>query len=250
MSQHPLRNDNVDLWWENLFKPGIKRLSINYCKKRICEQRSKRKLFQSQLEETVNSANFDFARYTELKRELLAWEREAMKGFAIRSRVESLAEEEATTFHINKSRSNFQRSLITKLETNENRTLTNPVQINKEIIEYFSKIFKNQPLPDDQLAENFLKGIRDVLNLPKSTTNGLNIALIAQSVSAQTNDGKELGSIPDVDGFLTAPFSVEEINIALKPTKKNKQTEAPTITGKSSDQINSENLTSEKNHRL
>ena len=37
MSQHPSYTNNVDSWWENLFKPGIKRLSINYCRKRICE---------------------------------------------------------------------------------------------------------------------------------------------------------------------------------------------------------------------
>lgn len=60
MSQHPPRNDNVDFWWENLFKPGLKRVSIYYRKKRICEHRSKRKLLQSQLEETVNSGTSIF----------------------------------------------------------------------------------------------------------------------------------------------------------------------------------------------
>ncbi|KAI9550752.1 hypothetical protein GHT06_004945 [Daphnia sinensis] len=30
MSQHPSRIGNVDHWWENIFKPGLRRLSINY----------------------------------------------------------------------------------------------------------------------------------------------------------------------------------------------------------------------------
>ena len=124
MSTHPSRSSNVDHWWENIFKPGIKRISINYCRKRACEQRFKRKLLQQQLEEIMSSPNFNLSRYQELKREFLAWEREAMKGFVIRSRVQSIAEEEPSTFHLNKSQSNFQKSLITKLETNDNRTIT------------------------------------------------------------------------------------------------------------------------------
>ncbi len=35
MSQHPSRIETVDQWWENTFKPGLMRLSIKYCKKRI-----------------------------------------------------------------------------------------------------------------------------------------------------------------------------------------------------------------------
>ena len=43
----------------------------------------------------------------ELKREFLAWEREALRGFAIRLRVQSIAEEEPSTFHMNKSNRQF-----------------------------------------------------------------------------------------------------------------------------------------------
>ena len=55
MSQHLSRIENVDHWWENIFKPGLKRLSINYCKKRIYDQRVKRKLLQHQLKEKKGS---------------------------------------------------------------------------------------------------------------------------------------------------------------------------------------------------
>ena len=55
----------------------------------------------------MNSANFSHARYMELKREFLAWEREALRGFAIRLRVQSIAEEEPSTFHMNKSNRQF-----------------------------------------------------------------------------------------------------------------------------------------------
>ncbi len=222
MSQHPSRNENVDHWWEHIFKPALKRLSINYCRKRVCEQRSKRKLLQSQLKETVNNPNFDFARYTELKREFLAWEREAMKGFAIRSRVESLVEEDATTFHINKSKNNFQRSLITKLKTRDDCTLTQPQDINKEIIDHFSRIFQNQPSPNTQLAGIFLEGVRGTLTHKKSSDKVRDTSVVAQSVNALAADRGAPGSIPDIVDSLVVPFTVEEIYNALKVTKRNK----------------------------
>jgi len=222
MSQHTSRIENIDHWWENTFKPGLRRLSINYCRKRICDQRVKRKLLQHQLNETVNSANFNHARYMELKREFLAWEREALRGFAIRSRVQSTAEEEPSTFHMNRSTSNFQKSLITQLKTNDNCKITQPEQINLEIIEHFSRIFQNQPSPNTQLAGKFMEGIRGALNRTKPTNNDPDVTVVAQSLNAPVFNRGVLGSIPESDNPLVVPFTVEEINNALRATKKNK----------------------------
>ncbi|KAI9559533.1 hypothetical protein GHT06_013531 [Daphnia sinensis] len=218
MSQHPSRIGNVDHWWENIFKPGLRRLSINYCKKRICDQRVKRKLLQHQLRETANNANFNHARYMELKREFLAWEREALRGFAIRSRVQSTAEEETSTFHINKSTSNFQKSLITQLKTIDNCKITQPELINLEIIKHFSGIFQNQ--------------IRDALNRTKPTKNDREVSVVSQPLKAQALNRGGLGSIPENSNALVLPFTVGEINNALRATKKNKK--ASTVAGKGS----------------
>jgi hypothetical protein len=193
MSQHPSRIANVDHWWENTFKPGLRRLSINYCRKRICDQRVKRKLLQDQLKETVNSADFNHARYVELKREFLAWEREALRGFAIRSRVQNSTEEEPSTFHMNKSTSNFQKSLITQLKTDDNRKINQPEEINQVIIEHFRRIFQNQPSPNTQLADKFLEGIRGALNRRKTNINGPGASVVAQSTNAQASDRRVLG---------------------------------------------------------
>ncbi|KAI9550906.1 hypothetical protein GHT06_004527 [Daphnia sinensis] len=232
MSQHPSRIGNVDHWWENIFKPGLRRLSINYFKKRICDQRVKRKLLQHQLRETVNNANLNHARYMELKREFLAWEREALRGFAIRSRVQSTAEEETSTFHINKSTSNFQKSLITQLKTNDNCKITQPELINLEIIKHFSGVFQNQPAPNTQLARKFLEGIRGALNRTKPTKNDREVSVVAQSLNAQALNRGVLGSIPEKSNSLVLPFTVGEINNALRATKKNKK--ASTVAGKGS----------------
>ncbi|KAK4030461.1 hypothetical protein OUZ56_023606 [Daphnia magna] len=121
----------------------------------------------------------------ELKREFLAWEREALRGFAIRSRVQSTAEEETSTFHMNKSTSNFQKSLITQLKTNDNCKITQSEQINLEIIKHFSGIFQNQPAPNTHLAGKFIEGIRGALNRTKPTKNDPGLSVVAQSLNAQ-----------------------------------------------------------------
>jgi hypothetical protein len=120
----------------------------------------------------------------ELKREFLAWEREALRGFAIRSRVQSTAEEEPSTFHINNSTSNSQKSLITQLKTNDNCKITQPEQINLEIIEHSSRIFQNQASPNTQLAGKFIEGIRGALNRTKPTNNDTDVTVAAQALNA------------------------------------------------------------------
>jgi hypothetical protein len=123
---------------------------------------------------------------------------------------------------MNKSTSNFQKSLITQLKTDDNRKITQPEEINQVIIEHFSRIFQNQPSPNTQLAGKFLEGIRGSLNRTKPNKNDPGVSAVAQSVNAQAPNRGVLGSIPESDNFLVAPFTVGEINNALRATKKNK----------------------------
>ena len=99
-AQHPARNKDVGMWWEQIFKPGLKHITVGYCRKRARDQRLKRNLLQYQLDEIVNAPTFDWTRYSELKHKFLAWERETLKGYEIRSRVESSVEEEPSLFHV------------------------------------------------------------------------------------------------------------------------------------------------------
>ena len=96
------------------------------------------------------------------------------------------AEEEPSTFHMNKTTSNFQKSLITQpneqLKTNDNCKITQPEQINLEIIEHLSRIFQNQPSPNTQLAGKFI-GIRGALNRTKPSNNDPGATVAAQSLN-------------------------------------------------------------------
>ncbi|KAK4045377.1 hypothetical protein OUZ56_032983 [Daphnia magna] len=172
---------------------------------RICDQRVKLKLLQHQLKETVNNSNLNHARYIELKREFLAWEREALRGFAIRSRVQSTAEEETSTFHMNKSTNNFQKSLTTQLKTNDNCKIIQSEQINLEIIKHYSGIFHNQAATNTQLTGKFIEGIRGVLNRIKPSKNDPGVSVVAQSLNAQVFNRGVRGSTPEFDNPLVFP---------------------------------------------
>ncbi len=67
-----------------------------------------------------------------------------------------------------------------------------------------------------------MEGIRGALNRTKPTNNDPDVAVVAQSLNAPVFNRGDLGSIPESDNPLVVPFTVEEINNALRATIKNK----------------------------
>ena len=67
-----------------------------------------------------------------------------------------------------------------------------------------------------------MEGIRGALNRTRPTNNYPDVTVVAQSLSAPVINRGVLGSIPESHNPLIVPFTVEEINNALKATKKNK----------------------------
>ncbi len=205
----------------------MKHVTVGYCKKRARDQRERRKLLQFQLNETMSDPCLNWSRYSELKREFLAWERETLKGYAIRSRVESMVEEEPSIFHVKKAKDNYRKSTITKLEIN-NEKLTNNQDINKCIINHFSSIFQNQPEPDNTNRNLFLEGVEGALTESYPRETGKVQDKAAQMINAQANDHGVSSSSP-ASGIgispvemLTLPLTVEELRGALSATKSNK----------------------------
>ncbi len=169
-SQYPARFINVGHWWEKIFKPGLKRITTSFCKKRANDQRMMRQALQRQLDEVVNAPSLDWAHYTDLKRRFLVWERTTLKGFEIRSRVEGSPEEKLSLFHIQKTSHNGRASLMTRLETYDNRTLTRDLDITTEIVDHFNRIFNNQPTPNHSLENFYLEGAKGIAS--NRNTNG------------------------------------------------------------------------------
>ena len=54
ISTQPSRSGDVTRWWERSFKPGLKRLTIRYCKQRAVERREKIESLNCRLTEITN----------------------------------------------------------------------------------------------------------------------------------------------------------------------------------------------------
>ena len=189
ISTHPTRNEDIGHWWEHVFKPGVKRVTITYCKQRAWMQRETRKFLQECLQEVVSADSIDWPRYRDLRREFREWETNVMRGFGIRSRVLA-AEEDASIFHVLKTRQNYRHSNILEIITQNGNVITSKEEIDNEIIQHFTKIFKGQPSSDIRFSTPFLNGVRNVFT--------------------------------PTDNSLTTPITVQEIKSALLASKSNK----------------------------
>jgi len=189
-SKHPLRERSVADWWENHFKPGIKRIAISYSRQRAQTIRETKLFYQTCIKELVNSDNFDWEEFRELRSLSKSWEENILHGFGVRSRIfEGSETEKATVYHIKRARQNGRNSNITKLTSSNGDTLSSSQDVNDEIVNYFKSIFKERPLPDQQYENIFLDGVKSCL--PNCQT-------------------------------LTEPFTSTEIKTALLATKRNK----------------------------
>ena len=160
--QHPAREKDVGYWWERVFKPGLRRATIQYCKTRAWLQKNTREFLQDCLSEVINADKFEPIKYYELKRKFREWEAETLKGYGIRSRLPINDEEESGIFHVSKAKDRGKKSLIKKLTTTgSNRAITCEYDINTEIIAHFERVFKNPSPPNTSFESGFLDGVKN-----------------------------------------------------------------------------------------
>lgn len=197
-SRHPLREQDIGLWWERVFKTGIKNCSTKYCAQRAREKRETRAFFQECLLEILNADSLDWALYQEIRRELKAWEDECLAGYGVRARTKDgiMTDEPATLHHVKLCKRNYNRSSIANLSTPKGLLLADEESINREIVEHFTSIFKNQRSPDKTYAASFLDGVKGVFSHGPSSEQ--------------------------VSCALTAPFCTQEIKVAIVECKTNK----------------------------
>ena len=85
--------------------------------------------------------------------------------------MESTVEEEPSIHHVKQAADNFRKSLITELETHDNRKVTEEREIREEIVAHFKSIFTGQPSPDHSCKDRFLEGVRGVLTAQNPEQN-------------------------------------------------------------------------------
>ena len=230
---HSSRNQDIGHWWEQVFKPGIKKITIKYCSQRTREKRNMRAFLQECLLEILGEETLDWARYQELRRELKDWENESLKGYFIRSRIQDGGTEEAASLHhIKRCKRNDTKASITELYTQNGVLISQRNEINQEIFDHFTKTFKNQSSPDNRFAKNFLEGINSCFNKLQINEIGGRIKKVAKTANDSPSCHEDPSSIPcpgssDETG-LTSAFSIQELTRALLDTNANK---APGLDG-------------------
>jgi exonuclease III len=105
---HPLRENDCVKWWENIFKPGVKRVAISYCKERANLIRNTKLFYQTCILDIVNTEPLDWIAFKEFRSYSKSWEESLLQGFGVRSHsFEGPDFEKATVFHVKKTRENF-----------------------------------------------------------------------------------------------------------------------------------------------
>ena len=225
MAMHPLRERDVGKWWDQVLKPGLKEVTIQYCSRRALKRRKMHDSLQRKLRETVNAPTLDWTGYQSLRQEFQSWERSALDGYGVRSRVAYVAEEESSIFHVHKAHKNYQKTIINKLTTEDGITLTQEDEIKKEITKHFTRMFKNQELADTSLKTCFLEGIRGaVRERPTPFTQPIHNS-VDQATKASVSSTKASSSNPGSEAHINnieSPISLDEILAVLKQMKKNK----------------------------
>ncbi len=147
--KHQLHSSDIRKWWDEIFKTGIKKLTIDYCRQRSQLLRATRSFYQQCLTDITATApeNEEYmADYRELKDCSRTWEEEIMQGAFIRSRVGAgNGAETPSTYHLRREKNCQKKCKITKLTSRNGQLLTTQQHISEEIHDYYAEIFQNTP---------------------------------------------------------------------------------------------------------
>jgi len=157
-----LRKDNVSDWWEEVFKPNVKKEFILYCKERAQIARDTKQFNQQCIRELVSETTIDWAAFKELKTVSRQWEENLLRGFGILSRDEADFAQEPSVFHVRKARMNGKASKIDKLLCpNMGSVLSNKEDNPKNKEKQFESVFKDRPPPNPERNESFLSVMKE-----------------------------------------------------------------------------------------
>lgn len=171
---HALRSSDVTSWWENVFKPGLKKLAIRFCKYKAAERRERREALNKRLTEAINKTSRGeegFDDFLKVKMEIMDWEKDVARGYKIRAgKVVDEVDEGLTTFHINSERERITSSKITQLEV-DGRIVVEREGIEQGILQHFQTVFQREGDIDYSGREGFLKTVRGRVNIDGDSTD-------------------------------------------------------------------------------
>jgi len=231
INAHPLRSSDVTRWWEKVFKPGLKILTIRYCKHKAAERRSRGVELYEKLTEVTNqlcSGREGYELFLKVKRELIEWERDMVKGCKIRAgKVVDEGHDRVTTFHINAERERTVNSKIEQLEV-DGRVLVGKDGVAEGLLQHFKSVFQRGENTNSSGREGFLVVIRERVNMEGDRQDGVISMDELKFALERTKKDKS----PGIDGIsyefyieffqTVGPTMVEMMNMSIRRRKLEK----------------------------
>ena len=197
---HPLKVSDLLLWWETIFKPGVRKVTQDYCRFRARRIRETRAFYAACLADLaleVGSSEEGWSRFQSLRDQAVKWDLYTLEGARVRSRL--VAAEDVDTpsvFHINQERTNGSRSGVSSLSVDGQLAVTDPAAVEGLLTDHFHSIF-SRPIPTDPtLGVDFLSGVVGTARLPPSFDCSFSLSELTDTLHRLPS-----GSSPGDDGL-------------------------------------------------
>ena len=167
---------DTQLLWE-LIKMELRSKTIAYSKEKRCKLRNKEEALQKELQELdfkiCNGDYFDqeiLGKFEAPKEELKRLHEIRGKEAMFRSKMKWIEEgEKPTKYFHNLEKTNYEKKLVREVKLENEETISNPAQVNKEIEDFYRKTYTtkiNANMDNHTLEQKFNDFIED-LNIPQ-----------------------------------------------------------------------------------
>ena len=201
--KHPLKKESSSLWWESVFKPGVKKISIDYGRQRKQWQKKTDRFYQEALEIAAvqpETHHQQLHSFRELQQEIQGWNCRKNKGVLIRSRAQCVqSSEEPSSYHFARERKKKAASSIESITKPDGSVITDATVIKETVIEFFNNQFNDITVSRREKEQSFNKDLSPT-NLPLCTVKTLEAEITPSEVVTAINEMKT-NKAPGIDGL-------------------------------------------------
>lgn len=199
----PLYQSDKCLWWDTIVKPGIKRVTIHYSRRRTLWMRETNAFYENCLAELASCPKRDSGTLQTLEEIRAAAHQQRARlheGLLVRARTSvAIPGEQPSTYHVMRERNMQKATSITSLQRAGGSSTDEDSEICGIIEEHYTKIL-GQVIPTNAAQEDpFLASVRHP-PLPDKETDPLLAPFTVTELQSALNIAKK-GKSPGIDGI-------------------------------------------------
>lgn len=201
--QHPLWASHRVVWWEDVFKLGIKKITVDYCRRRMQWKHCTADFYRTCLDEGARSATQSaeaLKHYRLLQRSFEDWEIKEGRGVVVRSRSSTTTQDEIpSAYHAAREHKSKKATVISKLMSTAGKQLNSPEEIAEEVEASYATQFATPVTGDsglDCLVLHHLNGVEVPSHLAKDLSKPID-----SMEAKQVLDTLKTNKSPGVDGI-------------------------------------------------